>query len=119
MSLQSIFAGLEAEFEHLMGCAVAAAPLIALNNPQAAASIVAANAAVNYAKPIVDGLVAAGSATPTASQIQAGLETGLALSVKAGAITADKAATINTTLSAIAAISAAASAPLVAPVPAV
>jgi hypothetical protein len=114
MSFQSFFAGLEAEFEHLLGIAVAAAPLVAVNDPNAAASIVAANAAVTYAKPLVDGLVAAapvGTAI-SAAQIQAGLETGLALGTQSGAITAEKSAQINSTLAAISAIAAAAAKPV-------
>jgi hypothetical protein len=100
----------------MMGCAVAAAPLIAAEDPTAAAGIVAANAAYNYAKPIVNKLTAQNGAAPTADQIAGGLQAGLALSVEAGATTAEKAAQITTSISTIAAIAAAANKPLAAPV---
>ena len=116
MSLQSFFLGLEAEFEHLLGIAVAAAPLVAVNDPAGAAGIAAVNAAVNYAKPAIDAVVAQAASPLSTEQVATGaqnlLNIGLATGVASGKITVDKAAQIQASIPVIAAIAAAANAPV-------
>ena len=123
MSFQTFFAGLEAECEHILGIAVAAAPLVAISDPSAAAGIVAVNAAVAYAKPAVDAVLAQNGNTPiTQAQVAAGaqnlLNMGLAAGVASGKIAADKATQIQAQIPVIAAIAAAANAPVKAAAPA-
>jgi hypothetical protein len=114
MTFQTFFTGLEVEVEKMLGIAVAAAPLLALNQPNTAATILAVNEAIQVGKPAVDAVLAQAASlnTPlTTAQIAAHaqdlLSAGLSIGVTSGAITAEKAATISAQVSTISNIAAA------------
>jgi hypothetical protein len=113
MSLKDIWL----EFEHILGIATALAPIVAVSDPQAAAGIGSAEAAIAIAKPLIDSVTAsAAGQTLTQDQLN-GLATQAITSasniaVATGKLTQTTATQIQMLAPALVAASAAANKPL-------
>jgi len=117
MSFQTFFAGLDAEVKYLLGIATAAAPLITPGSPQTAITLAAVNEAIAIASPVLRQVASqADGATLTPDQVAAHaqelLTASVSLGAASGAITADKAAKIQSQIATIVAVAAAANAPV-------
>lgn len=88
-----------AELQHIFGIAAAAAPVVALADPTAAAGIGSAEAALALVSPTVNAFLANSATPPTGEQVLAGVNSALNIAVKTAVanntITADKAAAVT------------------------
>ncbi|HET8689577.1 MAG TPA: hypothetical protein VFM18_23450 [Methanosarcina sp.] len=112
MSLKNIWA----ELEHILGIAVAVAPVVAVADPNAASSIASAEAAINLASPLVGNIIKTANGPQTPEQIGAQAQnivnTAVAIGQATGKITTEKAAQIKAITPAIVATAVAASKPV-------
>lgn len=117
MFLKDLFA----ELEHILGIAAAAAPIVAVVNPNAAASVGSAEAAVHLMTPVVNNVVnsiaTAQTAEDVATNTQNVLNLALAIGQATGKVDATKAAAIQALAPALVATAVAASRPVTPSVP--